>query len=283
MALGSPKTNKVMIGTFELRIGPLNLAAKLTEAHSVGIIDQVKIDVQMDSADLLAGFPQKPADTAITKQVTGITATLRENTSRNLDILLGNGIGNFETDPADVRGEVSTSSSISSSASTITIQNASGSIVEGGHLVIYSKDNPGNVQFVRVSTVSGSTVTLDSTLKIHEGFASGERVRFYQPTLVAGGGTSPKPKYFTATLLRTDRGTGRPVGFHFWKTTIAAGISLGATVSDFGSFEMQLKALEPAAMDYEGVGTSLHHVATEIQNNPVFTLFDVSDSATANI
>lgn len=285
MALGSPKTKKALIGTFELRIGPLNKAGLLTSDHSVGIVDQVKLDMQMDSVDLLAGFPQKPVDTAITKFITGFTATLRESSRRNLNVLLGNQLADYDPNGSDVTATVNTTSAINVAVSTITL-NSAVTLSAGDTVVIYDMNNPGNVSIVRVASSStGTTVTIDSNTPIvgpgggaTVAFTAGSQVRLYKAATIPGGAITGVPNYFAAQLLRLDRGTGRPVGFSFWKTAISAGMSLSSTVTEFASLDLQLKALEPAAAEFS-VGGPLQHLAAIIPSSPVFQAFDVSDAA----
>jgi hypothetical protein len=90
--LGGAVTNKFVIGNFELRVGPQEMAGKLTSAHSVGVIDRFAVRDQQQSADLTGLFPQELIDTDIVSQTTQLTATLREFSPRNLNILLGNGL-----------------------------------------------------------------------------------------------------------------------------------------------------------------------------------------------
>lgn len=287
MALGSPQTKKALIGTFELRLGPLERAGRLSSSDSVGIIDEVKLDIQMDSIDLLAGFPQKPVDTAIVKFVTGFTAKLREASRRNLNILLGNTLTDYDTSAQEVSGLVSTLATIAPEATSLVFDlSFSGTLSQGDTVVVYDTNNPGNLSCCIVNTFtakSGSTpasVTFKTGNGIVQGHAIGDSVRFYKTSTVPGGAITGVPKYFSAQLIRLDRGTGRPVGFNFWKTTLASGMSLGATIAEFASMDLQLKALEPALSDYTGTG-KLVHVADVIEVNPVFVLFDVSDYGTS--
>lgn len=278
MSLGSPRTTKTTIGTFELRIGPLSQAGRLTASHSVGIIDQVKLDIQMDSTDLLTGFPQKPADTAITRQVSGISATLRESSARNLNILLGNGLLAGDTMPSDWKGELSGAQTANDT--TLSVTNASGTAPKAGeYVVVYAENNPGKVTIDQLaSDYSGGVLTLVNGLV--EAYDSTDVVRVYKATSLSGGDTDGIPAYFTAQLIRLDRNTSRPVGFNFWKTTISSGMSIAASVADFASFDLQLKALEPSDAELEASG-SFYHIADTIKKHRVFQVFDVSDSASA--
>lgn len=285
MALGSPKTKKAVIGTFDLRVGPLNKAGLLTADHSVGIIDNVKLDMQMDSVDLLAGFPQKPVDTAITKFVTGLTATLRENSRRNLNVLLGNPLADYDAAASVVSTTIATGTAIAAGATSLTMGSAQ-TLTAGDIVVIYDVNDPGNVSICRVgASTSTTSLTLDSNTPIvaptgaANAFAVGATVKMYKAATIPGGAISV-PQYFAAQLIRLDRGTGSPVGFNFWKTTISSGINFNASVTEFASFDLQLKALEPAYSEYVSTGTGLlKHLSTIIPANPVFQVFDVSDAA----
>ena len=92
MSLASAKTGKFHIGTSELRIGPLNMAGKLTDAHSVGLIDSTTLNIDQQVADLMGGFPMNVLASAVTSRSVGISATLREFSRRNLGIMMGQGL-----------------------------------------------------------------------------------------------------------------------------------------------------------------------------------------------
>ena len=292
-SLGSPVTAKRTIGTFELRIGPVAMAGLHTSDQSVGIIDQVKLDLQMDSVDLLAGMPQKPVDTAITKLVTGVTATLRESSQRNLNILMGNSVLPYAAAGSDASGFVDTTSAIATSALTLTMATAfTGSFMVGAVVVIYDVNIPGNVSVCTVSAFTakaGSTpasVTLSSNTPLvapasqANAFPAGATVKIYQSDTVPIGAISGVPNYFSVQLLRQDRQTGRTVGINFWKCTISAGPSITNSVTEYSSYELQIKALQPAAIEY-ATGGALNHLAALIPSNPVALVFDVSDAATS--
>lgn len=91
-AIGAAKTRKFTIGTAELRVGPLSYAGRLTQEHSVGLIDASSLSVEQTIVDLKGGFPQVIVDSAITEQMSTITGTLREYSRRNLGILMGQGL-----------------------------------------------------------------------------------------------------------------------------------------------------------------------------------------------
>jgi hypothetical protein len=292
--IGAPQTQKALIGTFELRIGPMNKAGRLAAEHSVGIIDQVKLDVQMDSVDLMAGFPQKPVDTAITKFVTGFTATLREGSLRNLNVLLGNGLQDTNVEGPDVSGIVNTSVALVAGATALTMDiSFAGTLAIGDTVVIYETTNPSNMSVSKVATftaksgVTPASLTLESTRALvsiagKPAFAQNASVKLYKAPTISGGNISSAPQYFSAQLIRLDRTTGRPVGFNFWKTSIATGAAISAAVTEFASTDMQLKAMEPLDSEY-AAGGALVHLASIIPSNRVFQIFDAADSVNGAI
>ncbi len=89
--LGSAKTGKYLLGNFELRVGPQNMAGQLDDSYSLGIVDNVTITSSQDSVDMQGMFPQEILDTAVVKQTTEVSATLREFSQRNINLLTGNG------------------------------------------------------------------------------------------------------------------------------------------------------------------------------------------------
>lgn len=144
--LGGAVTNKFVIGNFELRVGPQEMAGKLTSAHSVGVIDRFAVRDQQQSADLMGLFPQELIDTDVVSQTTQLTATLREFSPRNLNILLGNGLA------ADNNTASGTTTSVLMSGATAAGSPAS--IVARG---LFKTDNIPAVQLnYRVWTIGSS-------------------------------------------------------------------------------------------------------------------------------
>ena len=96
--LGAPSTNKFNIGTAEVRIGPMASANKLTQSHSIGLVDNATVEITQNSVDLLGGFPQVLVDTAVISQEATMTATLREFSQRNFNVLIGEGVADYIAD-----------------------------------------------------------------------------------------------------------------------------------------------------------------------------------------
>ena len=93
-----------------------------------------------------------------------------------------------------------------------------------------------------------------------------------------GIGAVQTTNYFAAQVLQVERKTGRPVGFNFWKCTIASGMTMASSAEDFASNDLSIKMLDPATSEY-GVGGDLVHLADIIPTHPQGLMFYGADDA----
>jgi hypothetical protein len=274
MPLGSPRTKKFQIGTAEVRIGPLTSAGKLKQADSVGLLDTVTVEVSQESVDLLGGFPRVPVDTAITAQNASLTATLREYSRRNIQTQLGTGVP--ATQPADVASEVVDATTAGSTSVTV-ITGDGANFAADDVVIIFPDGTPEKVTLSKVASVSTDTLTLDSdlpTLFDYDGTA--DTIHIFKALPVAVGDVE-QTEYFACQILQRENSTGRPVGFHFWKSAINTGMSFANNPDDFSSTEFGLKFLQPAASEY-AAGASLEHLADLIPTYPTGMFYAGGDS-----
>lgn len=273
--LGAPQTTKFQIGTAEVRIGPLNMANKLTQAHSIGLIDNVTIEISQDSVDLEGGFPRAPVDTAIVRRNGTVTATMREYSRRNIKIMMGEGVAASE--PSDVASLLVTNAS--QGATTFDVTAATGAnFAANDVIVIYPDGDPASISVCSIDSVATDTITLDTntpTLHAYDGTA--DTIHVYVAQQV-GIGAIQTTNYFAAQILQVERKTGRPVGFNIWKSTIASGMTLASNAEDFASNDLAIKMLDPAAAEY-GVGGDLEHLAELIPTHPQGMMFYGADDA----
>lgn len=270
--LGSPITRKTQIGTSEVRVGALSAANKLTQAHSIGVVDNVTIEVSQETLDLEAGFPKLPIDTAITKQSASVTATLREYSRRNLKLMLGEGVSSSAV--TDVATTLTANETVGATAIDVV---AIANITPGMLVGIYPAARPEELSVCRVDNATNNIVTLDAntpTLFAYNG--ASETVHMYALHPVAIGAVS-KANYFSVQVLRQDRQSGRPVGYNFWKASIGSGMTDAGNADDFSSTDLSIKILVPAATEYAG-GGSMAHLADIIPVHPVGMYFGGADS-----
>jgi hypothetical protein len=274
--LGSPRTTKFSIGTAELRIGPLASAMKLTQVNSVGLIDNATVEVSQESVDLLGGFPKVLVDTAVVSQESSIVATLREYSRRNLQVMLGEGVVDLASEPADVATTVDT---IAVAAAVLVPVADESDFTDGDIVVIYgaSDSTLAEVQILRVAD-SGTVgeLTMDADTPLLFDVAVGDVV--YKANQVAIGAIL-ETNYFACQLLQLERATGRPIGFDFWKGSIGGGMTFATNAEDFASTELNIKLLQPASTEYVDGGTgALEHLALVIPDHPTGMYFGGGDS-----
>ncbi|WP_422451839.1 hypothetical protein [Endozoicomonas sp. ALC066] len=261
MALGSPVTNSYQIGTAELRVGPLNKAGMLTQAHSVGLVDQVTISVSQEASDLMGGFPQKKVDTAIVSQSMSISGTLREFSRRNIQTLLGEGVS--ETQPSAASTTLAANASVG--ATSISVATGDGAKFKAGDLiVIYPAGVPENLSICKVESVSADDITLATDLPTLFDYDSGAMVYSHEPIAI---GAVSKTNYMAVQVIQKDNNTGSPKIFQAWKASVSSGMEYATSTSDFGSTELTLECLEPAAIEF-GTDGPLNHLKDIIPMYP---------------
>jgi hypothetical protein len=260
--LGSAQSDDFSIGVAEVRLGPLTAAGKLTQAHSIGLVDEATVSVAQESAELEGGFPRKLVASAVIRQSGTVSATFREMSRRNLDIILGNGI------PAAVT-EVSTTitADVLIGATDVVVADSAGFTV-GDVAVIYQEGKPESVSVVKLTAVDtsapdGLSFAANSLAQAYT-VASGT-VHVYKANPIKIGAVT-RVNYFAATLIQQGA-SGRPIVWNLWKCSIGGNMEYATNAEDYASSTMELKILEPAAVDY-GVGGDLYHVADQIADHP---------------
>ena len=260
--LGSPITNKYPIGTAELRLGALSSAGQLLQSHSVGVVDEATVTASQETVKLLGGLPQKTITSAIISQESSVTATMREGSRRNLSIMLGEGVPDAA---ADVASLVVSDEAIA--ATTVDVSGGEGvNFAADDLVVIYEEGKPDSVQHTRVVSVATDTLTVAPGLAVAVTGTTATVHIFHAKAIAVGGIT--QTNYFAASLVQVEQSTGRPVGFNFWKTSVAGSMDYATNATDFASFALELDVLQPAASEY-GVGQDLEHLADIIPNHPV--------------
>ncbi len=276
MSLGQARTNRFNIGTAELRVGPLSASGKLTQKHSVGLIDDAKVAYSREVAQLKGGFPKKLVDETPISETTTITATLREYSQKNLDILLNQG------DLATVTDVFSNcTAAITGGATTPEVTVASGaSFTVGDTVVAYIVGHPEWVFVGKLLSKATNDLTLsemDSDLytQINTLIAGGSVLRVFR-AVVSSVGNLAATAYYGVSLVQRDLKTGRPIVFNFWKVTAKGGMDYGTNATDYNSTSLSLEVLEPSAVDY-AVGGDLEHLADIIPTAPMWQLLNSAD------
>lgn len=254
--LGSPITTKFDIGTAELRLGLLSNAHQLTQAESIGLIDDATYTVNQTNVDLLGGFPRQPVDTAITEQNATITATMREYSRRNMRIMLGDGLAG--TAPTAVVSTIDTAADVASGATVINVAAGDGSTFTVDDVVIiYPTGRPEDVSVLQIASISVDAITFKTghatTADYNALTESGTVFHIYVANQVPIGAVT-QTNYFSVMLIQQENSTGRPKVISFWKAAIGGSMEVATGADDFASSAMELKILQPATSDYAAGG-----------------------------
>lgn len=262
MPLGQAKTRKFNIGTAELRVGPLTSAMRLTQAHSVGLVDKVMVNITQTKVDLEGMFPKVVVDSAITDQKAEITGTLREYSRRNMNIMVGNGL---EAAPgADVETTVAAVGTVAAGATALDVASAAG-LSAGDFIIVWNDKKPEEVSVVQIDSILVNALTLNANTPTVVDHFDGSHVIAARPVTI---GNVTQTNYFAAMILQKQNSNGRPLIFNFWKVTNSAGMDYSSDASNFASTDMKLTCLTPVAVDY-AAGQPLEHLADIIPDHPM--------------
>jgi hypothetical protein len=236
----------------------MSSAGKLSQAHSIGLVDKTNVKVSQETKELEGMFPKQLIASAIIKQLATISATFREMSRKNLSVLLGAGI-------------VAAATSVSTTIAADLALNAAGATLASGTgfaagdiCVIYQNGKPESVSVVKLLTLSSNAVTwtagrLSTALTAADGV-----INFYKANEVPLGNVT-KVNYFAASAV-WQSASGKPNFFNFWKVAVGGSMDFNTNGDDFASSDMELKVLQPAASDLAG---DLSAVAPIIATNPM--------------
>lgn len=262
-SLGAPVTTKFSIGTAEVRVGPLRDAGRLTQAHSIGLVDSASVSVEQESVDLEGGFPQVIVDTAVVKQTSTLSATLREYSRRNMKIMLGGGLESGAS-PVDTASLVVADAVLDATEVSVTVTEGVNFSI-GDIVVMYPEGRPEDVCIDRVTAIIGDALTLENGIAVALNGAT-ETVHIYVANPIAIGAAT-QTNYFSVMMIQKENSTGRPLNFQFWKAAISGSMTYDTNATDFASNDLELKLLQPAPAEY-GAGGDLLHLANVIPTHP---------------
>lgn len=260
MSLGQAQTDFFPIGTAELRVGPMSSAGKLGQGHSVGLIDEASVSVDQSKVVLKGGYPKQQVASSISEQAAKISATLREYSRRNLNVMVGNGI------PAAITAAASTVAlDIAVDATSVTVASGTG-FSAGDLVVIYQAGYPESVSIVKLTTVATNVLSFaaNSLSKAYE--ADDGVIHAYKANETALGNVT-QVNYFSAMLIQQGA-DGRPQVWSFWKAAVGGNMEYATNSNDYASAKLELDLLLPSAQDV-AIGGPLNHIATTIASRPL--------------
>lgn len=266
MPIGSPQTEKFEIGTAELRVGPLTAAMKLSQAHSIGLLDKVMVEATVETAKLEGGFPRRTVAEAIIRETVSVTATVREYSRRNIRLALGYGVE--AAPPTDLTQDITarTAAVVGTDGGTVTV--AAAGFVAGTVVALYPANEPEKVVLSKVLSVTGTgpyIVALEESFPITADItATGCKIMAAREVALGGNeGIS----YFTLQAIQREFSSGKPKTFVVWKASVGSGLRWDNNATDFAATDIQFNAIVPTEADV-AVGGPLNHVAGFIADYP---------------
>lgn len=292
MALGDPMTRKYQIGTAEVRVGPLSDANKLTQKHSVGLLDSVTINVNQESVNLEGGFPRRIMDSSIVSQTIEVSATLREYSLRNMRLMMGEG-----AEDQSQHGQpflALTTEDAKEGSTELKVLDINGFNV-GDLVVVVPKGKPEALSICKIQDIRGDLPTSSPVV----GRKGGNRAKAMKkdPLLVPNAGSlifsqntpllfdyaaavtevyqsqalplgaSEQEQYMSLQVIQREHSTGRPIIFNCWKAKVTTGMEYQSNAEDFTSNEITLSVMEPNVEDF-AIDSPLEHLAGIIPHHP---------------
>lgn len=273
--LGSPQTEKFEIGTAEVRVGPLTAAMKLTQAHSIGLLDKVMVEATVETAQLEGMFPRRRVAEAVIRENLTVTATAREYSRRNLRLALGFGVE--AAPPTDLSQAITavTAAVVGTDGGKVTVASATG-FTDGLVVAVFPNSAPEKVILTKVQGAPAlGVITLDKDFPIDANItATGCTIMAARE--VALGGVHGIA-YFTLQVMQQEFSTGRPKVFVVWKASMSNGLRWDNNPTDFASTDMTFNAIVPAESDL-AVGGDLEHIAGFVNDYPYGMFIQGGDS-----
>lgn len=253
------------IGSVEVRVGALSSAGKLTQAHSLGVVDSFTFEGTINSVSYNALFPSKQIATAIIENLSKATLTYGENSVRNLNLHFGNGL------VASVVANATTLATTTAAAATsFTVATGTGSTIAAGETyMIYPAGHPELMSLVQVASISTDTVTVvtGQSLPVAYDLTVYPVVHVVKSQAV-GFGAASYTQYFTVDAIKVGFTDGKPRVWRIWKASIGGTASIASSRTDFARPSMELSILAPDVKDVAALG-ALNHVAGEVAKYPL--------------
>lgn len=268
MALATPVSSKFHIGSPEIRIGAMTLANKLTQSHSLGLLQGANVKFTQESVDLKGGLPKTLVDTAIIETSVTVEAQAYEYSRKNIRVMINEGI---ESTPATEYAGLATATTAVSGSGTSVIDTdiLLTDVNVGDMVVIYQPALPEKLSVVKVTAKAAvntdkARITIDNT-KTPLLFAVNIGDVVFKANQI-GLGNSTATNYFAVDVVGLEHATGRPVGFRFWKAAFSGGLDYSFSNDNYAVTPISLKVLQPSAADY--TTGPLAHLAEIIPTHP---------------
>lgn len=244
--LGEAQTNKFLFGAPELRVGPLSEAGVLTQAHSLGVIEDAGLTYTREFTEKRGGPGNPVLARGISSSDAMITGSISELTRRNLSLLVGDGIAS-DAD-RDLLTTITAVAAIGDTTiSVAAVSQGATNLATGDILNIYPVGRPEHIQSVTITSIAALVITIDQPL-IYALVA----LDMVSLAVATGIGAVCGESYITVQLVSTLT-SGTPFLVHGWYGSITSGLELSTNNSSFSTSSLEI-SLYPTPSSLTSVG-----------------------------
>lgn len=268
--IGAPKTATYAFGAAELRVGALNKVNQLDHTDSTGVLSDAGLTYTREFAELRGGAGNAVLARGVSGSDAKITATMPEQTFRNLQLAVGNGAG---ADGGSLTTTVTAAQVATDTSVTIATNGTGANAIGAGSVIsIHKAGSPEVVQILVVASVAGTTLTLDPTTPLIYDINPLDIVALRN---TVNGGQSCGEEYFTVELVAESVGGNPPTVIKGWYGTVTSGLEFSQNNQNFSETSLEI-SLYPVPQNLVAAGGAMVGASKLIERAPTFMMLPVA-------
>ena len=255
---GVAQTDKFLLGSASVMVGPLGSLATLTEDNSLGLVKDITLEFNPTFTDLQQGIQNNIVYSVRTGQETRLTGTSYEFTDKNVAYAAGINGDEVEviTGSPYVVSAAAAGTSSGTTTLTVNVPTTPVTLVQNDWVVVHGKDFSTITQVVDVTDIATGALTLSG--EFHALVTADSKVM--KVNLLELGRNTPV-QYVCAKIVG-ELPNGDAVVMEVPKCQFTSGLSLAFTTQDFSNMALELRptALVKSDGDYANYGDTLIRV-----------------------
>lgn len=247
MAYGLANTNRFMLGSATLLIGPQADLFNLTRAeHSVGLIKNFNLTTEPSFVELTQGVKNTVVYSVMNGNTARVSAEWYEFTTRNLAYVAQMNQAEF-TEATNIETTLSAAVTGSSGtpATSVTVTSATG-FAEGDWIQVANPVTPDDAVVRRITAISTNEFTVSPS--IERNLAQGAIVR--RMNFIEVGSKQDQPFY--SAMVLGQLANGDEIAVALPKVRVMNGLNLQFQTNDYGNMPVELSI-------YDLVSTDAHY------------------------
>ncbi|AJD82912.1 hypothetical protein PJWF_00018 [Achromobacter phage JWF] len=228
---GEAKTEKFMLGTATVMIGPMaDLFDLNPKEHSIGLVKNFTMTSEPGYTDLTQGVKNTTVYSIMTSNPVRATMEVYEHTMRNLAYSLGLNGGGYNVDPA---ASTTTSADIAADPAGVSVVPvvATTSFAAGKWIAVKPTGESDNVIVAEVESLDATAKTITIKQKITVAVPTGSKVEAME---IVGVGSKENQPYLAAKVVG-ELANGDVVALLIPKMRVTAGFTLSFRTDNFGN------------------------------------------------